>query len=102
MLASTASTGRWRPGRKLVIAGVVVSMLAVLGYLTAIMYAVMYLPICQRGEHWSQEGACAVLRVRHLALVGVLGVGIAITFVGFVRSQRDRRERPPAGRPRGE
>jgi hypothetical protein len=101
MGASSISSERGRLGRKLVIAGIVVSMAGVIGYLAAGMHAALYVPICQPGEHWSGNGACAVLKLRVLAMVGVLGVGIAITFAGFVRAQRERREgRPPSGSPR--
>lgn len=97
MGAPSSSRERRHLGRKLVIAGIVVSMAGVLGYFAAGMHAALDEPICRPGEHWSSNGACAVLKLRVLAMVGVLGVGIAITFAGFVHAQRERREghRPP-------
>jgi hypothetical protein len=74
---------------KLILAGLVIFVIGVLAFFTFAMHAVLYVPICQPGEHWIHEGGCRILELRIGAAMGVTALGIVLVLWGGVVRWRD-------------
>ena len=84
-----------RRGKKLLLAGLVLFVAGVLGTLTLMMHALLYVPICQPGTVWIREGGCGFLRFRIAAGIWVTGLGVLLLVWGAAVQLRDRRRPLP-------
>jgi len=79
-----------RHGKKLLIAGLVLSAVAVLGFFSEAMLAGLFVPICQPGEHWIREGRCGLLWYRVLAMELLFGLGVTLVLLDLTRRMLSR------------
>jgi hypothetical protein len=79
-----------RRGTKLAITGAVVSVIAVLGYFTLAMRALLYLPFCQPDGRWIRTGECGVLRLRLAAMLVLFSLGAILAGAGLVLRFHER------------
>jgi hypothetical protein len=70
-----------RRGKRLLLAGLILTVVGFLGFVTEATHAALFVPICQPGAHWLGEGRCAVLWYRVLAMELLLGLGVALVVV---------------------
>jgi len=55
-------------GKRLLVAGLIVTAIGVLGFFSEAVLAALLVPICRPGAHWVREGRCAVLWYRILGV----------------------------------
>lgn len=79
-----------RRGKKLLLGGLVLTVVGFLGFVTEATHAALFVPMCQPGAHWLREGRCAVLWYRVLAMELLLGLGVTLVVVDLGRRARSR------------